>query len=539
MENILIQGLSKFNDLKSGYLAGNDDNDGPKESYLMIPKGQKKKKEEEKQKAAELKSKKKLKQKETKKKELDDDDDESDDGIINYQYNISKRNEVSATKLFNDTPSMLNYLIGKDGFFFTQENFQWKFMRDVPKLMWKTERMEDIGDFVLLFPNPDQIAPHEIPDEAENGIDFESAKEYFAQILETQYNYPNKRKYFKSLKEAFKLAFMELDEFKTPDQKQKQKLKKAEDTKAAKNDKKNGKNKQGQKYQDVNNAGAGGEQLVTEGNALKPDGSKQPEKGITGEIKDSQGLDKSAAPGAPQSAAPKTDPTEAGNNKEGEKKEEEANLKKELAKKRRVWAGQFYAPPQAQNGPNGKPQEQPRHAQWKRNPEAAGDGTKARDFLTIMRRCVIAVLANQGFLMREVFVDKGKWIALVLTMPEENLKTFAREIGLQKPVEFACSDLMSLEPIDSKNRPLRINGYLLDEKLWEQEYLSDDMDKEKKTTILELRRSIVNLLEDDCNFKSIVRMCGGVWHSHKEEESPPNVFQHAVVDLKEWFAYRS
>lgn len=81
--------------------------------------------------------------------------------------------------------------------------------------------------------------------------------------------------------------------------------------------------------------------------------------------------------------------------------------------------------------------------------------------------------------MREIFVDAGRQIALVLTLPEQNLSKIAATMRLTKEVEFGVADLLSLEPLDEKNRPLRLNKHVLDDQLWERTYVIN-LPKEKQ-----------------------------------------------------------
>ena len=91
-------------------------------------------------------------------------------------------------------------------------------------------------------------------------------------------------------------------------------------------------------------------------------------------------------------------------------------------------------------------------------------------YLNLLRRTVAGVLANQGFIIREILVNKGKEIALVITLPEENVKIEASCLGINKAVEFGVSDLLSLEPVDSHGRPLRLNQCIYDESVWNENY---------------------------------------------------------------------
>jgi hypothetical protein len=202
----------------------------------------------------------------------------------------------------------------------------------------------------------------------------------------------------------------------------------------------------------------------------------------------------------------------------------------EEKKYRKVWGGGMYKPPPPEDQELKEGEPLPSSYRWVRQ-----KGVLTSDFHTLIRKTVCAVLANQGFIMREIFVDHGDKIALILTLPEENLSTVAEMMGLPRKVEFAMADLLSLEPVDSKYRPLRLNAYLWDENLWGVTY-AGNLDKQAAQNILTLRRAIIDLLKKDCNMKQIVRLASAVWHEGKTD-----VFHHIYnpeqVDIETWRAY--
>lgn len=177
--------------------------------------------------------------------------------------------------------------------------------------------------------------------------------------------------------------------------------------------------------------------------------------------------------------------------------------------------------------------------------------SKTSDFLTLMRKTVAAVLAQQGFVMREIFVNDGKQIALVITFPEQNLHKYAIKLNMVKTVEFGVVDLLSLEPIDTKGRPLRFNRLLFDEGSWERRYVRDffsnlddtnplKSDQSKVTAeterISKLRGQILELLDNDCNFKKISKMCQFIQWDLMEEEPMVSgeILSHEHVPIQVW-----
>jgi len=202
-------------------------------------------------------------------------------------------------------------------------------------------------------------------------------------------------------------------------------------------------------------------------------------------------------------------------------------------KLRRIWGGRQYCKPQKIPGKSKTPNYWDHCIIDSKADIKVTNGT--RDFLTLLRKTTCAALANQGFLIREIFVNNGKQIALVLTLPERNMHKIAEQMKMSKTVEFGVADLMSLEPIDEKNRPMRVNAYLLDEQLWEKQY-TPHFSTDKIEEVLSLRRQIKTLLDTDCNFKRIVRMCEGTW-TDTESDYQNNIFDHSIPSLHQWIDY--
>ena len=222
--------------------------------------------------------------------------------------------------------------------------------------------------------------------------------------------------------------------------------------------------------------------------------------------------------------------TESEDKEENNKKlSEEEILKLELSKKRKLWAGGLYTYPKSPH----REGFQASVYYWDRNPKVE----HTNDFMTLIRKATCIVLANQGFLIREFFINEGRQIALVLSLPEENMKGLAEKMKINKQVEFGVADIMSLEPIDSLYRPLRTNMYLLDENLWDRTYTTG-LSKVEAASRLELRKFIVKLLEGDCNFKSIVRLCQGTWNEANISSYSTGVYSHQKVNIEIWYQFR-
>jgi hypothetical protein len=244
------------------------------------------------------------------------------DLLLDYEIIIPKRSEFHAVKMLNDPMSIYNFLSSKNDPFFYYEDFQSKFVKELPKLLWQTEKMEDLGDFVLLFPNPDKRAVKHLDRKDDNCISFNMMQEYYDSIFNTTYNYPYKKKFTTALKQAFDRAL--------------------------------------------------------------------------------------------------------------------------------------------------------------------------------------------------------------------NMRKIAEDMRMSKAVEFGLSDPLSLEPIDSKNRPLRTNILLKDEQQWERTYAKSE-NMHKTTAINAIRTDIVNLLKTDCNMKALVRLCDATWMENDQEHL---IIDEDVPSLDQWKEYR-
>ena len=155
------------------------------------------------------------------KKQQEDDDRPQKVKIPLKEYKISlpRRPEVNATKVLNDPACLYHFLSSNDEPFFQSDNFQRKYLHELPKLLWTTERMEDLGDFVLLFPNPDKKGTESLDKTVDNGILLKEAEEAFHLIFDTNYSYPYKNKFMTALERAYVATFLQLTEFVPPSEK--------------------------------------------------------------------------------------------------------------------------------------------------------------------------------------------------------------------------------------------------------------------------------------------------------------------------------
>ena len=551
-------------------------------------------------------------------------DSEKDDKKFkprDYRMDLPKIAVVDAVKIFNDPKFLYSYLASEERSFLTGQNFQLQYMRQEPKLFWEAERLHEIGEYVLMFPNPD----FDVEDDADldmnerveerdkrrsvlnNGISYSDAEVYFDKVFWNNYQFPYKKQFMDSLKSMFTETFLNLNEYKklTPKElerfkKEQEELWKQQDEDIKKAEKaeeaevalealrveeerikmENEKNLKIEHDNEVASKIVGSKFMeVAHKINIKDQNEKKESEKITANIKKvtsnengvlSKGLEKSptskgggfkkaqalmknavssakTAGGLKKATTPlaKGSTVKKDENAPKINEEDAANpeLEQQILLDRQIWLGGSYMAPSkvGKDSSIGTREEvldyggNTKHY-WTR----VGDGM-TKDFLTLFRKVTCAVLANQGLLLREIFVKKGRQIAVIITCPEINLMKIAAQMGMSKVVEFGVADLMSLEPIDDRNRPLRVNGYLYSDRLWKTAYIDSrsgsDSDKVPSDQyIINLRQRIVSLLENDCNFKHIVRTCGGTW-LEDVDAVPEEIYSHSQLSIEAWQEY--
>ena len=86
---------------------------------------------------------------------------------------------------------------------------------------------------------------------------------------------------------------------------------------------------------------------------------------------------------------------------------------------------------------------------------------RPRDFETLVRFTVMAKLSNNCSMHVRTFISKSnEYIFAVLKSSEEQIQREAIDLQFSSQLEFGLSDLMSLEPCDDRNRPLRLKKQL-------------------------------------------------------------------------------
>ena len=104
----------------------------------------------------------------------------------------------------------------------------------------------------------------------------------------------------------------------------------------------------------------------------------------------------------------------------------------------------------------------------------------AKDFLTLVRNIILVKLTMLAKMHTRLFLcSTGKDVLMVLKCDEDVLKKHADSIGTSKQMELGACDLMSLEPVDRRFRPLRIKNFMKMDDLEYNEYVQERMKKKK------------------------------------------------------------
>lgn len=501
----------------------------------------------------------------------------------NYRLEVPKIAELDAVKVFNEAKFLTNYLSGEEDGMLTGQNFERTYLNQEPRILWEFEKCRDIGELVLLFPNPDYDSNQDekstkpkkessdenangneadksddddessVDEEEEwerqrkkrkfaNGIKLDEALNHFNTIFRNNFNFPGKKQFMTALTQAFTDAFIGLEEFKPITKKEKEEREKIV------NEKKKAR-EEAKKEKRYSTGTALLEASLKANIHQSPSGLK---KNLSGKLHQLKNTAKLAGLQNKKNKKDKAGQGKkagglGGHDGHGAAGHEVADLglddqqiyEQEKLKSRIIWFGGTYSKPESLKTfadlnefkdipSNGLQSEH----YWNKQLEG-----KVKDFLTLIRKVTCVVLANQGLVLREIFVNDGREIAIIVSCPELNLQKVAPSIGLTKVVEFGVADLMSLEPVDGSYRPLRLNAALYDKALWKSLYLLDPLQSDsEKAEIEALRTEILHLLAEDCNFKVIARRCGAVWTDEKEF-SFNEIYSHHIVTIEAWKEY--
>lgn len=394
------------------------------------------------------------------------------------------------------------YLQGIDNAFFQRDNFQRDYLHELPRLLYEPELSKNVGDYVMLFPNPDYY-PTKMHAK-KNAISYKQAGDFFYELFESGYEYPDKLRFMKKLEEAFMATLLTLEGMDPPEEKKGRKLTRNGSSIVSEQSPSSNPSK-------ANNPVISKSPVSKEENlpnvkdlmATTPPPANGGAQGVViGESKDIQ---------LPEMEALNADKPVIGTLAQAP----EIDLDYEQTKLRRMIGGGYYR----KEGDN-----------WVRSEN------KTNDFITLIRKATIVCLANQGCMMREFFVGKGSHIAIVLQIPPENQGKIAQMIHLQKRVDMAVVDLLSYEPLDLRMRPLRQNLFLNDVRLWQENY-GNSKSPQTNEENLRLRMRILELLNGQFSFQRIVRKAHGNW-TEDPIDIKTGIFEHEIVPIKEWMAYK-
>lgn len=139
------------------------------------------------------------------------------------------------------------------------------------------------------------------------------------------------------------------------------------------------------------------------------------------------------------------------------------------------------------------------------------------------------MLGFQGIIAREFISMDGHFIVTVCFGHEHNLKKVYEYLQINKFLDISMIDLMSLEPLDSKRRPLRLHKVLQKLISWEKKYGSRNL--QLFHDIKEKTRQI--------NYMKMVREFNGLWDKDlvEEKNAALQIYEHSEVAIGEWENY--
>lgn len=116
-----------------------------------------------------------------------------------------------------------------------------------------------------------------------------------------------------------------------------------------------------------------------------------------------------------------------------------------------------------------------------------------KDYLTLLRQTVYVLLSYHGIVIREFISANDDLIIAVCYGYMPNIEKLAELLGINKQINLAVTDLMTLEPTDHKYRPLRVNAMLWNWRKWSSFYNSEEgIEKKVKRSFTEITISAVH-----------------------------------------------
>ena len=521
--------------------------------------------------------------------------------------------EYSSSKIFLDKDFLKAFLQHDVEFFLKTKNYQRNYMKKLPKLLWTYEKDHNIGDFALLFLNPDSELFEE------NMITSKDALALFYKLTETSYDYHQKDKFLKVLRQAFTEAFLDLPEGFEGDQSPTKKLKKniekitsvvtggavhgeRRKSRAAHLNKQDI-NDPHKKYDDYKEDGEEANFIkrmdVQAGQEISQNG-KSKEGKETGdlEIKEEK-EDNMFKTGVEDGSIKfkkfdnadalidsleednKNDENEVG--KDSLKGEEKTGIKEEGEGEGEDNQGNVIEYAQTKEEETVKEDSKAVYAdRTKRQAEKAtnkqndeiykqlGNGgfyledddglfhkspKEVADFMTLVRQLVYVILAYHGIVIREFVTSDGKFITAVCYGYIQNMHTIAEVMHMRKKVDLSIVDLLSLEPIDSRSRPLRMNEVLWSKTKWEDVYgvetelslfyaLNNALGNHKSLVRKKGDGTLNDMLNQSkkktsVDFHTLARKCKGTLDKidHMKADYVSDIIDHAHVPLSVWRNY--
>ncbi len=365
------------------------------------------------------------------------------------------------------------------------------------QLLWGFEKNLNIGDYALLFVNPD-FSPQINNSTKGNYVTSEEASKHFDLVTETSFEYGLKKKFLKNLRTAFIEVFQELTDF----EEIKMHKKGAESEHNFKNDVANNiknfadrldtnenPNDPSMANQSINNPQGYSVDPIN----LKSNNSKINIPEMNDKSNQQLGPSFLNIPNGPDKKSVNLSKISKNDEKSKSKKKKPKVEKKtnqqfedEEMKKgdiRKIFAGGKFLKYQGHMGGDQSQRVQILRQQYVNNPDDpnfhkkklceqlwAKTANGVRDYLTLIRQLIYVIFAYQGVIIREFVSSNGELIIAVCYGHTNNIKKMAESMGISKPLDIALIDLMSLEPVDGKNRPLRANEVLWNKKKWKLEY---------------------------------------------------------------------
>jgi uncharacterized protein YkuJ len=159
---------------------------------------------------------------------------------------------------------------------------------------------------------------------------------------------------------------------------------------------------------------------------------------------------------------------------------------------------------------------------------------EVKDFCTLIRQMINILLGFQGIISREFVSSNGLLIVNVCFAHDFNTFMVTEYLRMKQFLDFNTVDLLSMEPIDSKYRPLRLNLYLNKAEKWTEQYNP----KGDNSEVEQLRVDILTLI-NRIDFPKILRDSKSLPDIDiiKPENCARQIYQHSIEKVSVWQEY--